>query len=120
MSSQLTVNKQLLNNVWVVTAEVVPGGTLPLNIFVYENTGTATLGNFYGTADVNDLTRMQIWSATPIPVFGNRFVLSDQAKINVDQGSDPDSVINALVTNVKSLSTNLQAINTSTQTIPIP
>lgn len=120
MPSQLSVSKELIDNVWVITASVVDGGILPSNIFVYENTGSATLGSFYGTANVADLSRLQVWAGSAIPQFGNKFVLSDEAKIYVSQGATADSVIAALVANVKLLSTELQTVNTSTQIIDIP
>ena len=119
MSSQLQINKLLQDNSWVITAEVLPGGVLPQNIFVYENSGTTELGNFYGTASVEDLTRMQIWSGVAIPIFGNKFVLSDNVKIIVDPASDPDTVISMLVTTVSLLSKNLQIAASSTQIVNI-
>lgn len=120
MPSQLQVGKNFVVDHWEVTASVVPGGILPVAIFVYENTGTPSLGSFYGTANVNDLTRMQVWQGSAIPAFGNKFVLHNQAKIIVSQGTTPDSVIAALVANVTKLSSEMQSINTSTQTINIP
>ncbi len=120
MPSSLSINTALVNNKWEVTAEVVPGGILPSAIFVHENTGTDALGNFYGTANMADLGRMQVWEGSAIPTFGNKFVLHTQAKIIVDQSNTPTSVINALVANVTLLSTELQSINTSTQNIIIP
>ncbi len=120
MPSQLTVTTELVNNQWEVTASVVTGGILPAAVFVHLNTGTTTLGEFYGTASMADLARMQTWEGVAVPLFGNKFVLNDQAKIIVDQNSTPTSVINALVANVSKLSTELQSISTSTQTITIP
>lgn len=119
MSSQLNVTKDLENNQWVITAFVVPGGTLPADIFVYENSGTASLGTYYGVAGLNDLTRMQTWSGSAISKFGNKFVLYNQAKIYVDPASTPDSVIAVMVNSVKLLSTALLS-TTSTQVINIP
>jgi hypothetical protein len=119
MSSQLQATKELNGNQWRILAFVLPNGTLPLNIFVYENTGTTTLGTFFGTASVEDLTRMQTWTGLAIPRFGNKYVLYNQAKINVDPTSTPDSVIAVLVNSVKLLSIAL--VSTSlTQVINIP
>lgn len=119
MSSQLNVTQELQGNQWVITAFIVPGGSLPTNIFVYENSGTTSLGTYYGVAGVGDLTRMQTWSGLAIPVFGNKFVLYNQAKIYVDPASTPESVIAVMTNSVKLLSTALSS-TTLTQVINIP
>lgn len=119
MSSQLQVEKILQDYDWQITAYVLPGGSLPDSIFVYENTGTTTLGPYYGVAGVNDLARMQIWAGLAIPIFGNKFILYNQAKIYVDPTGNPDSVIAVLVNSVKFLSTAM-ASTSSTQVINIP
>ncbi len=119
MSSTLTVTKQLANDGWTIVAFVNPGGTLPQEIFVYENTGTTSLGSYYGVLNVLDLPRIQIFTGTPIPNFGNKFVRYGQATIHITDGSDPDAVIATLTTSVQNLSTALQAAASSTQTFTI-
>lgn len=113
MASQLEITKTIQNNQWLVEAEVIPGGTLPANIFVYENSGTIELGTFFGVASVTDLGRMQVWSGVAIPTFGNKYILHSQAKIYVVDSS-PDSVINVLINSVKLLSTALQSASSTT------
>ncbi len=116
MSSQLSVTVELVDNSWQVTAELVSGSTLPSAIFVYTNTGTEQLGEFFGTCSVTDLTRLSEFTGTAIPTFGHQYVRYPQAKIRVDVWDDVSLVVQALLTNVRSLSTAYFA-SASTTTI---
>src|SRR6266581_816842 len=108
MSSTLQVITELQSDHYLVTATVLSGGTLPLEIFIYENTGTDALGDFFGTCSVEELGRLQIFTGIPIPTFGNRWCRYGQAKIKVDLKDDPNFVSTVLVTNVTILSKALQ------------
>jgi hypothetical protein len=119
MSSVLTVVKTFVTNHWEVTATIQAGGTLPLEIFVYENTGTTTLGPFFGTCSVDEVHNLGIFTGVAIPVFANRYIRYGQAKIIVNSESDIPGVILALVNNVKSLSLAYQAFTPTTQTYQI-
>ena len=119
MSSTLLVTTELVNDHWVITATIQPGGVLPPEIFIYYNAG-AVLGEFFGTCSVDELNRLQIFSGTPIPTFGNKYVRYGQAKIIVDLETQATQVISGLVTNVKALSMAYQANTTITQTYTIP
>lgn len=119
MSSTLTVNKQLTDTGWTITASIAPGGTLPLEIFVYENTGTNVLGNYYGVLTALDMPRIQIFTGSPISNLGNKFVRYGQATIYLTNGEDPDAVITVLKNSVQALSTSFQTIATSTQVFTI-
>jgi hypothetical protein len=120
MSSQLQIVTQLDGDVFSITASILPGGFLPENIFLYKNTGTTTLGPYYGVCDTSELTRFQVFTGTAIPEFGNAFVRFNQAKIilNVQQASAP--IIQNLTNRVTALSAALKLAASSTQTIIIP
>ena len=120
MSSSLTVVTELRGDHYLITANVVAGGTLPQEIFIYENSGTDVLGDFYGTCSVDELGRFQIFSGTPIPTFGNRFIRYGQAKIIVALNDDPVAVVTALIKNVKLLSVTLQTKTNTSATYIIP
>lgn len=120
MSSSLTVVTELKGDYYLVTATVQPGGTLPQEIFVYENSGSEVLGTFYGTCSVEELGRFQIFQGSAIPTFGNRFVRYGQAKIKVALNDDPVAVVTALILNVKRLSTTLQTKTNTSATYIIP
>jgi hypothetical protein len=119
MSSQLQITTQLNNSTWVITATVLSGGTLPQNIFVYCNTGTTTLGNYIGVCNISELTRLQVWSGAALPVFGNKFVLSNQAKINISIQEELSSVTQNLINTATLLSQEIQAQGNSTETVTI-
>lgn len=119
MSSVLTTTKTFVNDHWEVTAVVTPGGTLPQEIFVYENSGGTSLGNFFGTCSLAELHALRVFSGTAIPVFANKFVRYGQAKIVVHLESDIPGVILALVDNVKTLSLALQAFAPTSQVFQI-
>lgn len=119
MASTLTVNKQLVSDRWVVTANLSPGGTLPLEIFVFTNTGTTQLGTYEGVIAATELSRIQIFTGTAIPVFANKFVRYGTATLYVGLDRDPDSVITVLKNSVQYLSTTYQSIQNSTQVFTI-
>lgn len=119
MASTLNVTKQLANDKWVITATLDAGGTLPQEIFVYENNGTTTLGPFYGVIAAIDLPRIQIWTGEAVPAFGNKFIRHNVGTLNVVNGADPDSVISKLKSSVEKLSKDFQAIQISTQVYTI-
>ncbi len=120
MSSSLQITTELINEGYVITAVILPNGTLPLDIFVYNNTGTTELGDFYGVAQLSDLHRLQVWAGVPIQVFGNAYVRHSQAKINVSITEDIDLVKSRLIARVKELSLAYQAAQTSTTITLIP
>lgn len=121
-TSSLQITKQLQGDKWVITAIVLPGSFLPAEIFIFENTGTEELGQYQGVCSREELLRLKVWSGTPIPKFGNRFVRHSQAKIIIDAGSDADApqfAINHLVTTAKQLSLALQAASSTTEVVTV-
>jgi hypothetical protein len=120
MASTLRVTTTFVTDHWEITAVVVDGGTLPEEIFVYENTGTTTLGPFFGTCSLAELQKLQIFTGTAIKLFANKFVRYGQAKINVNSEDEIPGIISALVENVKDLSSAYQAYTPTIQNIQIP
>lgn len=120
MANQVDTLIRLVDDHWEVTAEVAPGGTLPLEVFTYENTGDSTLGGYYGTCSVEELGRYQIWQGNPIPLFGNRFVRHGQAKIVVSLADDPKQVVATIIKNLTSLSLAYQSRGEISETYTIP
>ena len=120
MASTLNVTKAFVTDHWEVTAVVAPGGTLPPEIFIYENTGTTTLGPFFGTCSLSNLQTMRIFSGTAISIFSNKYIRNGQAKIIVNSESDIPGVISGLVENVKDLSLAFNAYTPTTQAYLIP
>lgn len=120
MSSTLSITTELIEDHYLITAEILPGGTLPKEIFIYENNGSDTLGSFYGTTSVEELGRLQIFLGSAIPTFGNRFYRYEKAKIKVSLQDDPVAVANSLVKNVILLSKTLSTKILVSQNFQIP
>jgi hypothetical protein len=117
--SQLQITTQLEADKVTITALILDGSFLPQNIFLYKNTGTTSLGDYYGVANTEELTRFQIFSGTAIPKFGNAFVRSNQAKITLNVNEDSASVIAAITQGVTNLSAALKLAASNTQVITI-
>lgn len=120
MSSSLQINTQVTDEGYVITANVLPGGTLPTDIFAYVNTGSTTLGEFFGVVSASDIHRLQTWTGVAIPVFGNAYVKTSQANIVVSLQDDVNAVIATLISSVRNLSVAYQAIQSTTQIVQIP
>lgn len=117
MPSTITATTDLKSDHYLVTISINPGSSLPAEVFVYENTGTNVLGNYFGTVSVSDIDRLKIFNNTPIPTFGNKFVRYGQAKIKVTFPDDPTLVINTVVANLKLLQAAYLAALTTTKVI---
>lgn len=119
MASNLIVITDFVNDHWEIVATIESGGSLPQEIFIYENSGTTSLGNFFGTCSLAELQRLKIFTGTAIPKFANKYVRYGEAKIIVNSESDIPGVIAALVENVRDLSTAYNDYTPTTQTFEI-
>lgn len=119
MASTLNITKQLSNDAWTITATISPGGTLPLEIFTYENTGTIELGDFFGIIAAVDLPRVQIWQNAAIPVFGNKYIRHSVGTIHVSLDEDSDAAISIIKAAVQKLSKTFSAVQTTVQVFTI-
>lgn len=119
-TSQLQITTALDGDKYTITATVLPGSYLPQNIFLYQNTGTTQLGDYYGVANTDELTRFQVFTGTAIPKFGNAFVRYSQAKIVLNVQDDAASVISNIKLGAQNLSAALKLAASSTQVIIIP
>lgn len=122
-TSSLQITTQLQGDQWIVTATVLAGSFLPPNIFIYENTGTNQLGQYQGVCSKDELLRLQVWTGTPIPIFGNRFVRYSTAKIIIDAVANPETAPQSAISNLTStasqLSQALQAVASTTQVVTV-
>ncbi len=121
MSSQLTITKQLTSGkMWEVVAFIVPGSDIPPDIFIYSYAGGDTVVEYQGVAQLDDYHRLNTFTGTPLPVFGNKFVKTNQAKILIDINGNPDQAIEVLKNDVKALGITLTNSDPVTTTITIP
>lgn len=114
MASTLSVTKTITNTGWVVTASLEVGASIPRDIFVYKNTGTTDLGEYYGVLNLSDLHRISVWTGVAVPAFGNAFVRTNTATITVPQSENVDTVISRLRTSIQAFSTAYQAAGSTT------
>lgn len=121
MSNALSITTNLTtDNKIEILASVVEGGTLPKDIFIYKNTGTSTLGYYVGVCDIDEYRRLQTFTGEVIPMFGNQFVKSTQAKILLDITDDPNTIVKHLTNTITFLSFALLNSASTTQIINIP
>jgi hypothetical protein len=118
MSSSLNITKALSTTGWTITATLT-SSEIPTAIFVYENTGTTTLGTYQGVVASLDLPRIQVWTGAALAVFGNKYVRYTTATIHVTSDADPDDVITGLKDSVQFFSTTFKAIQNSSQVLTI-
>jgi hypothetical protein len=118
MSNTLIITTNLVDNVWEITANLSTG-TLPSQVFICLNTGSDIQGSYVGICNLDELSRLQIFNGTLIPIFGNKYVRVDNIKIIVPLNADTTTIISTLVSNVNLLSTTYKAQINSTQIFTI-
>ena len=120
MSNSLSVTQTMTDSGVEIQASLVAGSDLPSHVFLYLNTGDTTLGDFQGVSSLSQLSRCQIWTGTPIALFGNKYVRSDVAKIVVDNSTTTaDAVVQTLISSLKTLAAAYTANKQSTQVYQI-
>jgi hypothetical protein len=120
MASSLSVTTQITNEGKIELTAEVTGGTLPKDVFIYENTGVSDLGGYIGVCNLEEYQRLQAFAGTPIPMFGNKFVKYHQAKILLDLDDDITGVIRNITNTLTFLSFSMSNPSSSTQIINIP
>lgn len=103
MTTKVEITKKLENGSYLVEAKILPGGELPLAIFLFENTGKPELGPFYAPCTLPDLIKFQEFKGEMVPIFGNRFLRGSVAKIILKQESEVDTFVTKLLTSIQSL-----------------
>ncbi len=114
MADVITVTTELNDDSWEITASVSSPDVLPAEIFTYNNTGTTTLGTYVGVCSKGELERFQVWQGSALPVFGNRFVRHDEAKISVDISRDPQIIVDNLLDTARTLKAQLSSVVSTT------
>lgn len=120
MTSSLQITTSLTSDgSWQIQGQLLSGSALPAAIFIYENLGSAGLGKYVGVCSVEELSRLQVWTGTAVPVFANRYLRDIVAKIIVPTQAETVGVITNLKSTVQQLSLALQSASGSTQTVII-
>ena len=119
MASTLLITTSVVGYEYVITS-TMSSDELPVDIFMYENTGTE-LGDYQGVCTLEEYKRLQSYIGADIPIFGNKFLKWNQAIVHIpfSAGIDPSTVSNKLVLDVKAFKIAYLASQNSTQTIII-
>lgn len=89
MSSQLQITKEFDDSTWRITAVILPGGSLPVESWLFVNEG-GELGDFYAVCTKDTLTR-PIFVMGSTPSFGVQFVRHDEVSREFDNEEDADT-----------------------------
>ena len=116
MSNTLEVTTTLVNDHWDISAQLGSGATIPRDIFIYENTGTTSLGEFFGTCAISDLTKFQVYTGEVVPIFGNRYLRHDTANISIYKQEDLAEAVTILLKNVTNFKLAYLSTSSTTQT----
>jgi len=88
-------------------------------VFIYQNTGTNVLGQYQGVCNLSELTKYQIWTGTPIPIFANAFVLGNQGIMTCPTAAAVTQNIELITFNLSALKTQYLGSYPSTTTVTI-
>lgn len=102
-------------NGYEVTSSVVENSSIPTEIYLYENLGTATLGEYIGIVNASELPLRVVWTGVEIPTFGNRFVRTASLVKLVPDKATADKLSDNILRGAKKLKGDLaQELATST------
>lgn len=91
------------------------------DIFIYLNTGTTALGEYQGVCNIDEMARMQVYNPSlAIPIFGNKFVRYNTAKIVLGLTDDYTIVVARLKASIKALSVAVSSKKNLSQIAYIP
>lgn len=93
MANSVTITKRLTNDGWSITGALVAGGTIPTDIFVYENSGTVNLGDWHSVVTIPDMPKIPRWTGLAIPTSQSQWVRASTIKILIDATQDVDEAI---------------------------
>lgn len=108
----------MVNGAWLIVATVQPGADIPSDIFGYENNAGA-LGDYVGVCTLEDYKRLQTFTGTPIPVFGNKFLKYTEARHTVPLDSPVQTTIDKMTADLKAFRLAFLAGSSSTQIVPL-
>ena len=84
-----------------IISDPLDDNDIPKSIFMYENTGSG-LGSYQGVCTLKEYQRMQEYTGTNIPLFGNKFIRYNQAVLNLPLDRSITEAKDLLIFNVKS------------------
>lgn len=116
MPNKVTLTKKLETGGWVISGSVDFVAPTPKDIFVYENTGEAQLGDFHSVVMVADINKVPVWTNTPITTFTALYVRTNQVNIKVPSDYDVDQALSELLASIKKFIADYNVVKESTKT----
>lgn len=117
--SSLTVKIDIINGGYQITGFITSTGDMPSDIFMYENSGTATLGAYQGVCTLDEYKNLQTFSGTPIPAFGNRFLKANSLVMNFPLSVDAVAIKAKIIADVKSFKASYTAALSTTEVVSL-
>ena len=119
MSDQLSVTISFVKDHYEVTASLVTTDVLPEAIFLYRNTGTTQLGEYYGVAFLSEIQARQVWTGVAIPSFGNAFVRYTQAFVIAPNLEEATKAAELIKESTKTLKSQILSAESITEVITL-
>jgi hypothetical protein len=119
MTSTLTITKTIVDDHWEITGGL-SAGSMPSEVFIYLNSGNTSIGEYSGVCNINELSKLQVFNNTIIPIFGNKFIRANTLYIKVPISANTTTLVNTIVNAVTNLSTAYKAQQVTTQIFQIP
>ena len=119
MSDQLSITITFVKDHYELNAVMSEVDVLPEAIFLYENTGDASLGEYYGVASLDELLSRQEWTGVAIPAFGNKWVRYTEAVMLLPNLEEAEKSKAWIIENVKRLKQQITSQSPDTEVIVI-
>lgn len=119
VADKLSVTITFVKDHYEVTAEMEEVDVLPSAIFLYENTGDTSLGEYYGVANLDELLARQEWTGVAIPTFGNRWVRYTEALVIAPNEEEAEKSKAWIIENVQRLKQQILTQSPDTEVIII-
>lgn len=127
--STITITSNITDKGYLVSFSINSTGApgdIPIDIFMYENTGENNLGEYQGVCTLLDYTKLQTFVGVPIPKFGNKFIKYSVGNIFIPFSYTvsntlytPEDLISKVTKDIKDFKTAYFASNNTTQIISI-
>jgi hypothetical protein len=114
MATTVNITEAIQDGKWHVTTSISVGSDIPRDIYMYENTGTG-LGSYMGVCTIAEYKKLQSFTGTAIPTFGNKYIRSDTGVNVVPLTTDPKTISDKMVSDITSFRTEFLAGYTSSR-----
>lgn len=118
MATTLTITTSLVVDHWEISGSIT-SDLLPAEVFKYTNTGMDSLGTYVGIASLDEISRMQVFTGTAIPIFANKFVRYASLNVSVPINTPTTPIVSIIQDSIAMLSAEYKTKLSTTQVIQI-